>query len=188
MARNTEQTRRRILDGAYELFYRRGFVRVNLDDIAAKAGVTKRTLYYHFASKDELLAAALDFHHELAFARIRRWSARVDSGIEAILKRLFADLAAWATRPRWEGAGYTRLVWELADLPGHPARAIARRHKRAVESWLAGEFAAQRVPNPKELARQVMLLLEGCLSLIMIHGDRGYAEDAARAAKRLLAA
>jgi AcrR family transcriptional regulator len=57
--RNSELTRRRILDEAYELFYRMGFGRVGVDEVAAFAHVTKRTLYYHFRSKDELLAAVL---------------------------------------------------------------------------------------------------------------------------------
>ena len=57
MPRHAERTRRRILDAAYELFYRKGFARVGVDEMAAFAGLTKRTLYYHFKSKDELLAA-----------------------------------------------------------------------------------------------------------------------------------
>jgi hypothetical protein len=41
-------------------------------------------------------------------------------------------LSGWASStPRWSGSGFTRLVVELADLPGHPARAIARRSARA---------------------------------------------------------
>ncbi len=42
---------------------------------------------------------------------------------------LFSELAVWADKPLWAGSGLTRLVIELADLPGHPARLIARRHK-----------------------------------------------------------
>lgn len=187
MAKNAERTRNRILETAYDLFYRRGFVRVTLDDIADKTGVTKRTLYYHFESKDALLAAALEFHHELALGRIQRCLARASGDLGAMLAQLFADLAAWAARPRWEGSGYTRLAWELADLPGHPARAMARRHKRAVESWFAREFAQRHVANANERARQVMLLLEGSQSLMLISGDPTYAASAAEVAKRLVA-
>jgi len=52
MPRPPERSRRRILDAAYELFYRKGYSRVGVDEIAAFAGLTKRTLYYHFESKD----------------------------------------------------------------------------------------------------------------------------------------
>ena len=48
MARNSQQTRQRILDAAYALFRRKGYARVSMDEIAAATPVTKRTIYYHF--------------------------------------------------------------------------------------------------------------------------------------------
>ena len=187
MGSKAEATRRRIIDAAYELFYRKGFARVGVDAVAAQASVTKRTLYAHFDSKDRLLAAMLETHHGLALERIRRWSERLSGDAGAMVKALFAELARWATKPRWSAAGFTRLVMELADLPGHPARAIARRHKAAIESWLADELAHRRVADAALRARQVKLLLEGCQTLMLIHGDKRYAEAAAQAAKRLVA-
>ena len=55
MPRSGEPTRKRILDAAYVLFRRKGYTRVSMDEIAAATAVTKRTLYYHFRSKDELV-------------------------------------------------------------------------------------------------------------------------------------
>jgi AcrR family transcriptional regulator len=186
MPRPAERTRRRILDCAYELFYRKGFSRVGVDEIAAFAGVTKRTLYYHFDSKDELLTAVLDLHHELAMARIQKYQDRYSDDADDILTLLFAELAKWSKKPGWTGAGFTRLVMELADLPGHPARVVARRHKAALEAWYAELFTKARVSLPVERAREVALLVEGATALILIHGDRSYADTAARAAKRLV--
>ena len=186
MPRAAEKTRRRILDCAYELFYRKGFGRAGVDEIAASAGVTKRTLYYHFESKDELLAAVLNLHHELAFARIRKYHDRYSGDAADIVGLLFAELAKWSKKPGWTGAGFTRLVMELADLPGHPARAVARRHKATVEGWYTELLERAGVSSPGERAREIALLAEGTIALILIHGDQGYAETAARAAKRLV--
>ena len=186
MARSAEDTRNRILETAYDLFYRKGFTRVGVDLIAESAGITKRTLYSHFASKDALLAAVLERHHELALARIRTWADRLSGDLDTLLESLFDALGRWAATPRWAGAGFTRLVMELADLPGHPARAIARRHKAAVEAWLAGELARRGVAEPAARAREVQLLLEGSQSLMLIHGDRTIVTAAAAAAKRLV--
>lgn len=186
MRRPAARTRRGILDAAYELFHRKGFGRVSIDDIAALAKTTKRTLYNHFKSKDDLLVAVLDHQHELAGARIRRHERHYSGGAEEILATLFSELAVWSTRPGWTGAGFTRLVMELADLPGHPARAVARRHKAAVEAWYAELLKKAQIAMPAERAREVALLAEGAMSLILIHGDRGYADAAARAAKRLM--
>ena len=73
MRRSRTQTRQCILDAAYGLFWRQGFLRVSMDDIAARADITKRALYQHFRSKDDLIAAALVHSSELALERLRRF-------------------------------------------------------------------------------------------------------------------
>ena len=78
------------------------------------------------------------------------------------------------------------LVTRRATRGQCPARAIARKHKAAVESWIAEAFAAAGVVAPRERSREVMLLMEGAMLLMLIHGDRGYAKAAADAAKRLM--
>jgi AcrR family transcriptional regulator len=184
--RSAEATRQRILDAAYALFRRRGYSRVSMDEIAAATTVTKRTLYYHFTSKDTLLAAVLESQHRLALAAFQTFGDKLSGSPEAIIDGLFDQLAVWADKPRWAGSGFTRLVIELADLPGHPARTIARRHKALLEQHLAALLAKTNIQSPRELAREIWLLSEGAISLILVHGDRGYAAAAAKAAKRLL--
>lgn len=157
-----------------------------MDEIAAATTVTKRTLYYHFTSKDSLLAAVLEDQHQLALAAFRTFGDSLSGPPEAIIDGLFNQLAVWSDKPRWAGSGFTRLVIELADLPGHPARTIARRHKALLEQHLAALFAKSGLRSPRERAREVWLLSEGAISLILVHGDRGYAAAAARAAKRLV--
>jgi AcrR family transcriptional regulator len=184
MRRSRTQTSQHILDAAYGLFWRQGFLRVSMDDIAARADITKRTLYQHFRSKDDLIAAALAHSSELAIERLGRF--RRSTRCDELIDSFFAELAEWAAKPRWSGGGFTRVVVELADLRGHPARAIARRHKTAVEKWLTDALAAAGISSPCDRAREVMLLMEGAMVLMLIHGDRGYAEAAARAAKSLV--
>jgi AcrR family transcriptional regulator len=187
MPRLAKDTRDRVVTAAYGLFYKKGFARVGVDAIAAAAGVTKRTLYNHFASKDALLAAVLERQQEQALAQIRGWSdsAADAASPAAFLAAIFAALEAWARQRRWQGSGFSRLAMELADLPGHPARKAARAHKKAVESWLGDELTRRGAERPDELARQTALLLEGSLSLMLIHGDTRYAAAAADAAARL---
>ncbi|MEA2916698.1 MAG: hypothetical protein QOJ15_8779 [Bradyrhizobium sp.] len=184
MRRSAADTRRKILEAAYDLFWRQGFLRVSMDDIAARAGLTKRTLYQHFRSKDDLIAAALAHSSELAIERLRGF--RRAGGGDELIESFFSQLAKWAGKPGWSGAEFTRVVVELADLRGHPARAIARQHKRQVENWLAEALAAAGVSSAEERGREVMLLMEGAMALMLIHGDRNYATAAARAAKLLI--
>jgi len=186
MPRSADQTRKRIVDGAYKLFRRRGYARVTMDDIATEAKLTKRALYHHFNSKDQLLAHVLDVQHQLALQAFRSFGDRLSGSAEAIVEGMFRQLAVWADRPRWAGSGFTRLVIELADLPGHPARAIARRHKERLERCLAELLEQSGVRRAAELARTIWLLSEGAISLILVHGDRGYSTAASNAAKTLV--
>lgn len=186
MPRSAAPTRQRILDAAYVLFRRKGYTRVSMDEIAAAATVTKRTLYYHFESKDALLAAMLEAQHHLALAAFRTFADRLSGSPSAIVDALFRELAVWSDTPRWAGSGFTRLVIELADLRGHPARAIARRHKAMLEAHLADLLAKAGIRSPRRRAREIWLLSEGAISLILVHGDRSYAAAAAQAAKQLI--
>ncbi|HEU0059606.1 MAG TPA: helix-turn-helix domain-containing protein [Hyphomicrobiaceae bacterium] len=186
MPRDANKTRKRILEAAYVQFRRRGYSRVSMDEIASAARLTKRSLYYHFVSKDALLTAVLEAQHHLAIAAFQTFGDRLAGSVEAMIDGLFSELAVWADKPRWAGSGFTRLVIELADLPGHPARLIARRHKSTLEGQFADRLAKAGVGGARELAREIWLLSEGAISLMLVHGDRAYAEAAARAAKRLL--
>lgn len=184
MRRSAAQTRLHILDAAYGLFWRQGFLRVSMDEIAARAGLTKRALYQHFDSKDALMVATLAYSSELALKRLRKFHRPVTSRDEFI-EGYFDQLRDWARKPKYSGGGFTRAAVELADLRGHPVRAMARKHKSAVEKWLADELASTGILSSGDRAREIMLLTEGAMALMLIHGDPGWANSAARAAKRL---
>lgn len=186
MPRDATQTRRRILDAAYRQFRRKGFARVSMDEIAAAASVTKRTLYYHFKSKDGLLAAVFEAQHELAMAAFQGFSDKLSGNAEQMIDVMFSDLAAWSSKPRWAGSGYTRIAMELADLPGHPARVLAKRHKAILEDHLAQLLARGGIHAPAARSREISMLLEGAMATMLIHGDRSYAGAAADAAKQLI--
>lgn len=175
-----------ILICAYRLFHRHGFNRVNMDEIAAAAGVTKRTLYYHFRSKDDLIAAALEHQHDLALATFRSWIELLARKPQAIVAGLFDEFQKWASQRDFFGSGFTRVAIELAEMPGHPAREIARRHKRMVEAALADSFEQAGIRSARKRARQIFTLLEGTTALMLVHSDKAYVSAAAEAAKALL--
>jgi AcrR family transcriptional regulator len=177
MADEERSARRKVLEAAYRLFYRRGFVRVGVEEIAAAAGVTKRTLYYHFASKDDLLAAVLDRQRQMALELIRTWAPPADGGnASASLDSLFASLRSWMLKPRWSGSGYTRIVVELADLPGHPARRIARVHKAEVEATYCQFLHSHGIPEAAARARELVIVIEGAMIQTLFHGGATYVD------------
>ena len=189
MRRKTQQTRQRIVDAAYECFWRSGFTRTSMDGVAERARLTKRTIYSYFRSKDDLLAAVLGHYSELAHKRLRHIGDQMPSDPGGMIESFFDQLARWAaTSPRWPGSGFTKLVVELAHLPGHPARTIARRHKATTEAWLAERLSSARVAFSSKHAREIMLLMEGAMALTLIHGSRTYIDAAKHASKQLVKA
>src|SRR5262245_24727950 len=193
MPRDSTATRARIYAAAYALFYRRGFQRTSLDDIAARAGVTKRTLYYHVRSKDALAGAMLEHQHAFVLDQLSRWLGPSGTDARKLADRLFESVASWvrmeaANKRHWTGSGFTRIAMELADLPGHPARAATRRHKVEVEAELARRLHACGVRRARDVAGQVQILLEGAMALTLIHGGLRHVQLARAAAVRLMLA
>jgi AcrR family transcriptional regulator len=186
MTRTKDLTRGQIMDAAYGLFRRRGYTRVNVDAIAEAAGITKRTLYSHFDSKDALLEAVLEAQHATVFAAFLTFGRKLVGSPREIVSIFFAELFRWSGKPKWPGSGFTRLAMELADLPGHPARRIASRHKKLLEAHLAEAFAEAGMADASTRARQVWILSEGAMALMLIHGDRSYCKAAEEAAHSLI--
>ena len=160
MARATENTRTAIVAAADELFYGSSLREVSLDRIAERAGVTKKTVYYHFRSKDELIAAYLDARNRPTLERYRRWAGQEGPMSERI-ERMFQSLRKAAKSKEWKGCGFTRVAVELADTPGHPALDVARSHKLDFEDWLSRDLAAEGYAEAEELAGMLMILLDG---------------------------
>ena len=185
MGRSARQTRLEILTAADELFYGEGLRAVSVDEIAAKAGITKKTLYYHFRSKDELFAAYLEARDQPTLERFQRW-AGTDGTVSERLDRVFRRLGRCATMPKWKGCGFVRATGELANAPGHPALLIARAHKANFEKWLADSLAAEGYEDCAALAQSLMVLIDGAVTQILLHRKSSYAHAAARAAQALL--
>jgi len=188
MKRPTESTRDRIVNAAAKLFYGKGIRAVSVDAVAEKAGVTKRTLYYHFDSKDDLITAYLEGRDQPNLALFQKWYAAAEGGVEEKVKAIFDELAKAARHPKWKGCGFLRTAAVLADMPGHPAVKAGIAHKQRVEDWLAEIFEADRVSDSRTLARQVMLLLDGGFATVLLRRDPSYIETAGKAAAALVAA
>lgn len=179
-------TRERIVSAANKLFYREGIKAVSVDAVAEAAGITKKSLYYHFRSKDDLIAAYLSYRDQPNLAAYRRWFDQADGDVGDRVSAIFDHLAIAAAREDWKGCGFLRTSAELANLPGHPALQVGRAHKKAFESWLTQKLEAAGIAGSGDLARQIMLLLDGCFSVAMLHRDPSYMNSAGLAAKSLI--
>ncbi|WP_299569073.1 TetR/AcrR family transcriptional regulator [uncultured Williamsia sp.] len=177
---------RRILETASRLFYERGIHAVGVDTIAEEAGVTKRTLYDRFGSKDVLVEQYLH-------GRDRRWRAVRDEALDAAgpdpigrLRAVFDASAGWSDSDGGRGCGFTNAHAEFSD-PSHAVAKVVAAQKQELLDLFRGIVADAGVTDDG-LAEAVLALHEGAL---VAHGV-GVGSDpwgsAREAAVRLMAA
>lgn len=186
MARDGEQTREQIVVAATRLFYGEGIRAVSMDAVAEKAGVTKKTLYYHFTSKDELVAATIAARDQPTLELYKRWFAETGGSVADKVQGLFRKLGRSVDTPRWRGCGFLRTIAELANTPAHPAVKAGAAHKKRFETWLTLELRAHGIAEDAALARQLLILLDGATTVMLIHHDVTYVDAAARLARELV--
>jgi len=171
----------RILDAADLLFYGQGIQAVGVDAIATEAGISKRTLYKHFPSKDQLVAAYLERR------TMQRPKADGDP-LEQILA-VFDRLERWFATKEFRGCPFVNAVSELSGNRRHPAVVIASEFKAQRRQWFEERLREVRARRPNALADQLVILVEGAIAASLVRGgDPGVARSAAAAARVLLAA
>ena len=166
----------RILAAADKLFYQHGIRAVGVDAIVAESGVSKRTLYNYYATKDDLIAAYL-------IGRFKHIAPSDAPAREQILG-YFDYLERAFARPDFRGCPYVNAVAELSD-PKHPAAGIAMQFKEQRWQWLRALLRRLGASNADALATQLQLLAEGALSSTLVRGDPALAR-AGRAAAEVL--
>jgi AcrR family transcriptional regulator len=159
-ARDASDVRERVLETASALFYRHGVRAIGVDLIVQQANVAKTSLYRHFRTKDDLIAAFLE-----------REDAHFWSTWDGVAERHAGDAAAeldahleWigerVGRPNYRGCPQLNVAAEFPEAD-HPARKVAVAHKRELRRRfrdIAERLGARR---PGELAGQLSLLING---------------------------
>jgi len=185
MSTDAEQTRERIIAAAARLFYNEGIRAASVDAIAEKAGVTKKTLYYHFRSKDDLIAAYLASRDQPTLDLYARWFNETPGSAADKIRGLFNEFARSADTARWKGCGFQRTAAELAGTPGHPALKAGASHKKRFEAWLA-DALGREIDNASAVARSIVVLLDGAAAVMLVHRDPAYVQAAGTVAASLV--
>ena len=169
--RDKAKTRRRLLDAARELFYGEGICATGVSALAERAGVTKMTLYAHFPSKNDLVAAYLEDSD-------RRWREFLEeklSGCEDPRGGLLAVCDAYREyfmAREMRGCAFVNCAAEFPD-PDHPARRMIRRHKAGVRERIRDLAAEAGAEDPATLAERLFVVLEGVYVTGALEGETG---------------
>lgn len=180
-----ESPRERLLRVAGALFYEHGFHAVGIDLIVERAAVAKATLYRHFPTKDDLIAAYLDDAN-------RRFWAWFDAAVDPdaaptdALARLFDAVGALASSPTCHGCTFQVSAAEFPDR-AHPGHAVAVAHKEAVRGRLRDLAERAGAERPDVLADGLLLVMDGAFAAARMHGPDNPGRGAGEAARALLA-
>ena len=168
----------RILETADRLFYLKGIRAIGVDTIAAEIGISKRTLYNHFPSKDALISAYL----ERRFVQPR---ASDESPAHQILGT-FDSLERRFSAKDFRGCPFVNAVAEVGP-ENRSVRRIAVAFKESRRLWFRDLLVQIGVADPDSLATQLVLLVDGSIAQDLIRNDPAMARAAKEAAKVLLA-
>jgi AcrR family transcriptional regulator len=169
----------RIMAAADRLFYRKGIRAVGVDTVAAEAGISKRSLYDTFPSKDALVAAYLQ-------QRIQPLPASDQPPVVQVLA-LFDQLHARFAKGDFRGCPFVNAVTELAE-DCETARAIALGYKEERRRHIASLLGGAGASSPDALASQIALLFEGAIASMLVRQDPAVAIQARDAAAVLIRA
>jgi AcrR family transcriptional regulator len=167
----TPPPRERILHAARELFYRDGVNAVSVDAIAAAAGTNKMTLYRHFSSKEELVAAYLSQLAEEGDGLWDKARAAHPGDADAQLRYLLKQVSEF--EPGGRGCALANAAVELAAEPRHPARRVVEAHKRRQRERLVALVHEAGYAKPESLADELFLLVEGARVCLQSVGRQG---------------
>jgi AcrR family transcriptional regulator len=168
----------RILETADRLFYLQGIRAIGVDTIAAEIGISKRTLYNHFPSKDALIRAYLERRFVPPRASDKPPVEQILGTFDALERRFSAS--------DFRGCPFVNAVAELGA-EDQSVRQIAIAFKESRRLWFRDLLLRLGVTDAEALATQLALLVDGSIAQDLVRNDPAMARAAKDAAQVLLA-
>ena len=178
------ETRDIILDVTEKLIYRHGIAATGMDLLVKTAGVSRKSIYRYFANKDELVVAALQRRDERWMQWLRSEVERSDDSGERLLG-LFSALKRWFGSADFRGCAFINTSGETGDAQ-NPVRLLAKAHKQKLFEYALELCQAHGTPDPERQAAQLLILIDGAITVALVMGDSTAADNAQCMAQTLL--
>ncbi|MHC8392007.1 TetR/AcrR family transcriptional regulator [Pseudomonas sp. MDT2-39-1] len=180
----SNDTRDIILDVTEKLIYKSGIAATGMDLLVKTAGVSRKSIYRYFANKEELTVAALQ-------RRDVRWMHWYKSEVDQAetpadrLLNLFTVLKAWFASEGFRGCAFINTSGETGD-PQDPVRLVAKDHKQKLLDYVCELCTEHGATDPEKLAKQLLILIDGAITVALVMGDHSAADNAQCMARKLL--
>jgi AcrR family transcriptional regulator len=180
-------TRQRLIDAAVRRFYRDGFRSVGIDQILTDVGISKTAFYKHFESKEDLMLAALDDHNR-SMQETFRALVHERGGPTALgqLHALLDVVEHIVESDDYQGCIFVNVAMEF-PLPHEPAHVAAAQSKQAIEDIVHSIALEAGASDPRSLARELCLIMEGAYVTRHVTGNTQTVEIARRVAQLVIA-
>lgn len=188
MPKSGRETRHRLLDSACGILSEESLSNLSVERICEQAGVSRRTFFCHFSSKDHLLAEVVDHLRPTFLDHYRSWtgSCGPSASLEERLLRLFECITNLVSDRTWKGSLFVRVSAELGNMPGHPVHAVVAAAHRDMEDWFTTELRSGGYSEPASIARQLVVMITGLLLLQLVTRSEAYGRDIANSLTRFL--
>ncbi len=177
--------RERLMKSALELFIKNGIHATGIDTIVEHSGVTKKTLYAHFGSKEELVLSVLRRYDELARNEFIRQVENKGKTARGRLLAIFDFAEYWFLQDDFYGCLFINAISEYSE-KGTPIRQICQEYKKLLKSYIRELCEQAGASNPQGLAEELAMLLEGATVTAQVSPSLKTAKIAKRAAKALI--
>lgn len=181
---STNEPLHRLLAATETLIYANGIHATGMEAIVNASGVARKTIYRHFPTKEELIA-------EVLRQRDKRWmdwfvlSTSAVSEPRTRILACFDALEAWFATPDFNGCAFINAAGECGSSSPLIA-AVTKEHKVNLECYLAELVAAYGAAEPRKMAAELLLLIEGAITVAKVMGDKQAASNGKQLAERLL--
>lgn len=181
-------TRQRLTEAATRRFYRDGFRNVGLEQVLTDVGISKTAFYKHFDCKEDLVLAALELKNQWLQDTFRQMVGERGGPTFVGQFRALLDVAdRIINEDEFQGCIFVNVAMEY-PLPHDPAHIAAAKHKHAIEEIIREMAERAGVADPRQMARELCLIMEGAYVTRQVTGDKESIEIARRIADLVIAA
>ncbi|MCD5972873.1 TetR/AcrR family transcriptional regulator [Pseudomonas quasicaspiana] len=174
----------KILQTAEQLIYTNGIHAMGMDLLVRTSGVARKSIYRYYATKEDVALNALS-------ARDVRWMhwfrTETDKATspEARILEMFTVLKGWFESEGFRGCAFINTAGEIGDAED-PIRQLAKAHKQKLFDYALELCQQLNIEQPDVLAKQLLILIDGAITLALVMGDHNAADSARDMAQLLL--
>ena len=177
----TTPTRQRLVESAVRRFYRDGFRNVGIDQVLADVGISKTAFYKYFECKEDLMLAALDMQNNWLQNAFRTMVRERGGTAIGQLHAVFDVVENVIESEDFQGCIFVNVAMEF-PLPHEPAHVLASQNKRSIEDFVHALAVDAGATDPRGLAQELCLLMEGAYVTRQVTGNKATIEIARRLA------